>query len=74
MNTIVSDGRKRFEKTAEHRARVRALELEINARYAGRLKGSSILERVVLRIQIKLEFRRERAKLEPSNSALFLGR
>jgi hypothetical protein len=74
MNTIVSDGRKRLQRSDEHRARVRVLKLEIEARYAQRLKAANILERVVLRIQIKLEFRRERAKLEPSNSALFLRR
>jgi hypothetical protein len=74
MNTIVSDGRKRLEKSDEHRARVRGLKLEIETRYAQRLKVASILERVNLRVQMRLEFRRERAKLEPSHSTLFLER
>ncbi len=72
MNTIVSDGRKRLEKSFEHRAKLRALKLEIEARYAQHLKAANILERVVLHVQIRLEFRRERAKLEPSQNALFL--
>ncbi len=74
MNTIVSDGRKRLERSDEHRAKLRALRLEIEARYARGLSSVRILERVVLRVQMRLEFRRERAKLEPSHSTLFLGR
>ena len=65
MNTIVSDG---------HRARVRALKLEIEARYAERLKAAGILGCVALRVQMALEFRRGRAKFGPSRSALFLER
>jgi hypothetical protein len=73
VNSIVSDGRKRLEESDERRARIQALKLEIEARYAGRLKGSSILERIVLCVHIRLEFRRECAKLEPSHAALFIG-
>jgi hypothetical protein len=74
VESIVSDGRKRLERSADHRARVHELKLEIEARYVERSRHANILERVVLRVQMKLEFRRERAKLEPSQGALFLER
>jgi hypothetical protein len=74
VNTIVSDGRKRLEQSEEYKARIRALKFEIEARYAGRLRTGSVLERIIVRLQVRLEFRRERAKLEPSHSTLFLER
>lgn len=74
MNTIVSDGRKRLEHSDEYRARVRGLKLEIAMRYAERFNAANILGRIALRVQMALEFRRERAKLSPSRSAVFLGR
>jgi hypothetical protein len=74
---IVANGRNRLEqtreyKTREYKARVLALRTSIRARYATQLASGGLLQRWLLRWRMEAEFRRERKKLRPSASALYL--
>lgn len=68
---IVADGDCRFEDSESFRAQVNALRDQIRARYAEQLATAGFLRRLILKVRIAREFRRERKRLGPSSDALY---
>lgn len=72
-NAIVADGPMRFAKTEAYRARVRAVEQAVAARYATRLAEAGFLRRLLIRYMRYRELRRELTRITPSPLSCWFG-
>lgn len=68
---FVEDGRSRWHEGDPGGQRLKELRDSIRDRYADEFARGGILRRLVLRIRMAFEFRRERKLLEPSPESLF---
>ena len=68
---IVADGPWRLRRSPEFQARLRELRESIEARHATELAEAGFVRRLILRLRIAAEFRRERRKIEPSPGSLY---
>ena len=68
---IVADGRRRLLASDGFRKQLVELRDAVRARHAAELAQAGFFRRVVLRLRMGLELRRERRRIEPSADALF---
>ena len=69
--SFMSFGDSQWHRSAEFQARLKALREGIHARYQPRLSTAGFLRRLVIRIRMEAEFRRESRKLGPSRQSLY---
>jgi len=70
-STLVADGAQRYVETPEYREAARAIEAEVTAAYADRLRDAGWLSGVFLRVACRQEIRRRIENLAPPQ-ALYL--
>ena len=70
-STLVADGAQRYVETPEYREAARAIEADVTAAFANRLRDAVWLSRVFLRIACRQEIRRRIEILAPPQ-ALYL--
>jgi hypothetical protein len=73
-SSIVVDGAARFRASEDYQARLAALRESIHARHAVDLAKAGLLRRWFLRWRMAAEFRRQRKRITPSPSSLYLKR
>jgi hypothetical protein len=71
---IVHDGVARVRGTPEFQARLRELRDSIRARHAEEMGRAGLFGRMLLRLRMAGEYRRERQKIAPSPHSLYFGR
>lgn len=71
MSRIVAYGRRRFLNSSEHKARVNELRAAFQAKYADKLANAGFVQRILIRLKIRREFRRERRLISPSGQAMY---
>ena len=72
-SNIVADGKRRLCQSRTHQERLLQLRTSIHAKYAPDLATAGLFRRWLLHLRMAAEFRRERARTEPSSQALYLG-
>jgi hypothetical protein len=68
---FVSDGESRLLGCSEHQARLQELRMSIKARHAAEFASAGILRKLTLWWRMRVEFRSERRKIEPSPDCLY---
>jgi hypothetical protein len=68
---IVEDGESKLRSSPEFQARLRELRDSIRARHSAETAEAGFFQRLVLRWQMALEYRRERRKVVPSPHSLY---
>lgn len=68
---IVEDGERRLKASVEFRDRLRKLHESVRARHSTELSEAGFFRRLVLRLRIAREYRRERSQIGPSPYSLY---
>jgi hypothetical protein len=68
---IIADGENICRNSPKLKEKLEALRASVKARYAERLSSANLLQRLLLRWRIEMEYRRERRSIVPSSAALY---